>query len=118
VGNGLGNTSRVALGLLPTAALLALAAPAQAHGIAHESACGSTLAASRSLTEEQQIVLTVLLDRGHRGDEPGAVEDIAAGTAWPGARKFGVARTRRVLNELRRRDLARRAGRSSWEAQR
>jgi hypothetical protein len=52
------------------------------------------------MTEEQSIVLTVLADRARRGDGPGSVEEIAELTRWPGARTFGVGRTRRVLREL------------------
>ena len=75
-----------------------------------------------ALSEEQGVVLTVLLDRERRGDGPGTAEEIAAGTAWPSCRTYGVDRTRRVLGELRRLGLARRiASRADgvrWEAQR
>jgi hypothetical protein len=73
-----------------------------------------------TLTEEQGVVLTVLLDRARRGDGPGSTEEIAAGTAWPGERTYGIDHARRVLNELRRLGLARRiASRAAgvrWEA--
>jgi hypothetical protein len=60
------------------------------------------------LSREQQIVLTVLGDRARRGEGPAAVEEFAAATAWPGARTFGVDRTRRILRELREAGYARR----------
>lgn len=59
-------------------------------------------------TEEQGIVLTVLADRTRRGEGAATAEQIAAGTAWPGVRTFGVVRTRRVLRELQAAGLARR----------
>jgi hypothetical protein len=75
-----------------------------------------------TLSEEQGVVLTVLYDRARRGDEPCSVEEVAAGTAWPGERTYGVARTRRALGELRAAGLARRiASRADgvrWEARR
>lgn len=61
------------------------------------------------LTDEQAVVLTVLTDRARRGDGPGLADAIAAGTAWPGARRYGARRTVRVLRELERLGLARRS---------
>jgi len=67
----------------------------------------------QELTDEQEIIATVLLDRsrgvlGQTPAGPGTVAEIAQGTAWPGARTYGVARTRRILGELRREGIARR----------
>jgi hypothetical protein len=74
------------------------------------------------LSDDQQIVLTVLGDRARRGEEPAVVEEIAAATAWPGARTFGVQRTRRILRELREaghvRRNATRADGVRWEVER
>lgn len=73
-----------------------------------------------SPTEEQGIVLTVLADRARRGEGPGTADEIAAGTAWPGERTFGVARTRRILRQLQAaghvRRIASRAGGVRWRA--
>lgn len=58
----------------------------------------------QALSDEQKIVWTVLHDRAVGCSEPAgaSVEDVARATGWPGERTFGVARTRRVLHELRR----------------
>lgn len=53
-------------------------------------------------------MLTAMLDRLRRGEAPGSGEQIAAGTAWPGARTYGIARTRRFLLELAELGLAQR----------
>lgn len=62
----------------------------------------------QELSDEQKIVVTVLLDRYRIMDEPASAQEIAAATAWPGARTFGVGRTRRILRELRDEGLAHR----------
>jgi hypothetical protein len=62
----------------------------------------------RDLSVEQRIVLTVLLDRRRQGEPPATVEEIDAATAWPGARTFGVDRTRRILRELQAAGFVRR----------
>jgi hypothetical protein len=71
------------------------------------------------MNEEHSIVLTVLLDRARRGEGPGSAEEIATGTAWPGQRTFGVARTRRILRGLQAAgDVPRAASRADgvrWE---
>ena len=61
-----------------------------------------------ALSDEAQIVLTVLADRARRGEGLGSVEEIAAATAWPGARTLGVDRTRRILRDLQEAGYARR----------
>ena len=65
-------------------------------------------------------MLTVLADRARRGEGPGTADEIAAGTAWPGERTFGVARTRRILRQLQAaghvRRIASRAGGVRWSA--
>jgi hypothetical protein len=48
------------------------------------------------LTEEQGVVWTAL----HDADRALTAAETAAATTWPGARTFGVSRTRRVLREL------------------
>ena len=64
-------------------------------------------------------MLTVLADRANRGEGPGTADEIAAGTVWPGERTFGVARTRRILRQLRVaghvRRIASRADGVRWE---
>jgi len=68
----------------------------------------------QELTEEQGIIAAVLFDRARESSwhgaprGPGTVAEIAQDTAWPGARTYGVARTRRILHELRREGIARR----------
>ena len=72
------------------------------------------------MTEDQAIVLTVLRDRSRLGEGSATVDEIAAGTAWPGERTFGVARTRRILRQLQAaghvRRIASRAGGVRWSA--
>jgi hypothetical protein len=74
------------------------------------------------MTDEQSIVLTVLGDRARRGEAPATAEEIAELTRWPGARTFGVARTRRILRQLQAAGLVRRtASRAAgirWETRR
>lgn len=53
-----------------------------------------------TLTEEQGVVLTPIRDRARRGEPPATTLEIAAGTAWPGARTYGIRRTARILREL------------------
>jgi hypothetical protein len=65
------------------------------------------------LTEEQGVVLTVLGDLAGRGEGPVPAKQIARLTARPGERTYGVARTRRVLMELRCLGLTRRTASAS-----
>ena len=51
-------------------------------------------------TRSSCVVLTVPTDRERRGEGPASAEEIAAGTAWPGEKPYGVARTRRILRAL------------------